>query len=124
QIARQRLTNYSAPRRNYRAQLHLLLPHEVPIKEARSLLANAAAHSELVLKDPKPDARAVGYERDGIPYRVRYWVPSFAEEIDCRDSVLGHIDAALREAELPPAYKDPSREEEPAEELLQESGRV
>ncbi|HLS68939.1 MAG TPA: mechanosensitive ion channel domain-containing protein, partial [Kiloniellales bacterium] len=124
QIARQRLTNYSAPRRNYRAQLQLLLPHEVPIEEARRLLAEAAARSELVLKDPKPDARAVGFDRDGIPYRVRYWVPSFAEEIDCRDSVLGHIDAALREARLPPAYKDPSREEEPAEGSMQEPGRV
>ncbi|WP_366555266.1 mechanosensitive ion channel family protein [Aquibaculum sediminis] len=105
QIARQRLTNYSAPRRNYRAQLQILLPHELPIPDARNLLAGAAARSELALNDPKPDARAVAYERSGIRYTVRYWVPSFAEEIDCRDSVLGHVDAALREAQVPPAAR-------------------
>ena len=107
QIARQRLTNYSAPRRSYRAQLQILLPHDVPIEQARSLLAEAAGRSELVLEDPKPDARAVSYDRHGIRYSVRYWVPSFAEEVECRDCVLGHIDEALRKAEVPPAYRSP-----------------
>lgn len=117
QIARQRLTNYSAPRRNYRAKLQILLPHELPVEEARKLLAEAAARSELLLKDPKPDARAVAYERHGIRYTVRYWVPSFAEEIDCRDSVLGHIDRALRDAGVAPVLLKERQEEEELEPL-------
>lgn len=125
QIARQRLTNYSAPRRNYRARLQILLPHELPVTEARALLAEAAGRSQLVLDDPEPDARAVAYERHGIRYAVRYWVPSFAEEIECRDCVLGHIDAALREAGVSLASKgETARDDEEETEVFTPRGRV
>lgn len=105
QIARQKLTNYSAPRPNYRAQAQILLSHQVPVERARTILADAAARSDLVLHDPAPDARALSYENSGMLYAVRYWVPSFAEEIDCRDSVLGEIDGALREHGIAPPYE-------------------
>ena len=105
QIARQKLTNYSAPRRNYRAQVQLTVSHQVPVERARTILAEAAARSDLVLHDPAPDARALSYESGGMLYAVRYWVPSFAEEIDCRDSVLGKIDVALRDHDVPPPHE-------------------
>ncbi len=105
QIARQRLTNYSAPRRNYRAQVEVVLSHRVPVERARILLAEAAARSDLVLHDPQPDARVLSYERAGIRYAVRYWVPSFAEDIDCRDAVLSEVDMALREHGVPPPHE-------------------
>lgn len=104
QIARQKLTNYSAPRRQYRAQLQIVLNHDLPVADAKTLLAGAAAAPSIILRAPQPDARVVSYDTDGIRYAVRYWVPSFVEDIDCRDAVLSAIDAALRVQNLPPPY--------------------
>lgn len=100
-IAQQQLTNYSAPRRQYRDQLRLMLDHAIPVVEGKRLLAAAAAEASRLLPEPAPDVRVVAYEPAGVVYAVRYWVPSFAEEIDCRDAVLSTIDAALRERGLP-----------------------
>ena len=96
QIARQRLTNYSAPRRKYRAQVQVILDHTIPVIDAKRLLTAAATKSAMVLGEPAPDTRVLSYDQSGICYAVRYWVPSFAEDIDCRDAVLTAIDAALR----------------------------
>src|SRR3546814_6459513 len=55
-----------------------------------------------ILGDPPPDTRIRSYDAAGIQYAVRYWVPSFADDIDCRDAVLSAVDAAIRERGLPP----------------------
>lgn len=99
-IAQQQLTNYSAPRREYRAQLRLVLDHAIPVVDGKRLLHDAAAAAPRILQEPPPDVRVVAYEAAGVAYVVRYWVPSFAEEIDCRDAVLSAIDGALREQGL------------------------
>jgi len=104
QISRQRLTNYSAPRRHYRASLEIVLGHDIPVSEGKELLAAAAASTEIVMKSPKPDARALSYSMEGVRYAVRYWVPSFVDDVDCRDVILVAIDAAIRERGLPPPY--------------------
>lgn len=101
QLARQRLTNYSAPRRHYRAQVEITLDHAISVADARVLLTNSALQAKLILADPPPDTRVISYGADGITYSVRYWVPSFAEDIDCRDAVLTMIDAAMRLRDLP-----------------------
>ncbi|PTM98812.1 small-conductance mechanosensitive channel [Mycoplana dimorpha] len=98
QIARQRITNYSAPRRHYRAQISVVLDHEIEVAVARQVLLDGVKLATFILDDPSPDVRAVSFGLDGITYAVRYWVPSFAEDIDCRDDVLQCIDSALRRA--------------------------
>lgn len=102
QIARQRLTNYSAPRRHYRTNIQILLDHDLPVSEAKTLLADAAAKPSIILTTPAPDVRVLSYDADGIRYAVRFWVPSFAEDIDCRDSVFSAIDVAIRKRGLMP----------------------
>lgn len=104
QIARQRLTNYSAPRRHYRAQVRIVLDHDIPVAEARALLAAAAARAEPVMESPAPDARVVAWEPGGIRHAVRYRVPGFAEDTNCRDAVLESVDTALRQRALPPPH--------------------
>jgi len=104
QIARQRLTNYSAPRRHYRTHVQILLDHDVPVAAAKALLAEAAAKPSVILDKPAPDVRVVSYDPEGIRYAVRFWVPSFAEDIDCRDAVLSAIDDTVRERNLPPPH--------------------
>ncbi|NKC23100.1 mechanosensitive ion channel family protein [Ochrobactrum oryzae] len=101
QIARQKLTNYSAPRQHYRAHVQVLLNHEISVADAKKLLAQAAADSNIIAETPRPDVRVAAYESDGIRYHVRFWVGSFADDIDCRDAVFTQIDKALRARNLP-----------------------
>lgn len=104
-IAQQRVTNYSAPRPHYRQQVRVTLDHALPAEEAKRLLAEAAASAPGVLPQPAPDARLVAYEPDGLVYVVRYWVPSFAQEVDCRDAVLTATDIALRRRAVPAPHR-------------------
>ncbi|WP_162129865.1 mechanosensitive ion channel family protein [Nitratireductor aquibiodomus] len=97
QIAQQKLTNYSAPNRKYRAQVEVVLSHDLSVTDARALLTEAAARSPVIVSVPKPDVRVASYDLDGIRYHVRFWVPSFADDVDCRDAIFAQIDAALRE---------------------------
>lgn len=104
EISRQRLTNYSAPRKQYRASLEIVLGHDIPIGQGKEMLAAAASSTEIILKSPKPDVRALSYDTEGVRYAVRYWVPSFVDDTDCRDKMLVAVDAAIRERGLPPPY--------------------
>ncbi len=104
QISRQRMTNFSAPRKHYRATLEIVLGHDIPVGQGKELLADAAASTEVIMKSPKPDVRALSYDAEGVRFAVRYWVPSFVDDIDCRDAILVAVDAAIRERGLPPPY--------------------
>lgn len=104
QIARQRMTNYSAPRKHYRAQVEIFLSHEFPIATAKDLLTEALADCESILPTPKPDVRAVSHHWQGVRLVIRYWVPSFADDIDCRDAVLSVADKVLREHSAAPKW--------------------
>ncbi len=98
QIARQRITNYSAPKREFRAQLNITLDHVLPIEKAREIMLDGLSAAKLIQQDPAPDIRVRSYEEGGISYTVRYWVPRFERAVDCRDEVYSLIDDALRKA--------------------------
>ena len=105
QISRQRMINFSAPKKQYRATLEIVLGHDIPVIDGKEMLAKAAASTEIIMKSPKPDVRALSYDADGVRFAVRYWVPSFMDDIDCRDRMLVAVDAAIRERGLPPPYR-------------------
>lgn len=98
QIARQRITNYSAPKPHYRAQVTITLDHTMPIEQARQLMLGAVQEAKLIQHDPLPDVRVLAYEEAGISYAVRYWLSRFDKDIDCRDEVYSLVDEALRRA--------------------------
>ncbi len=98
QIARQRITNFSAPKREFRAQLTITLDHVLSIGKARDIMQEALGAGKLIQQNPAPDIRVRSYEEGGISYTVRYWVPRFERAVDCRDEVYNLIDDALRRA--------------------------
>ncbi|MDX3893722.1 mechanosensitive ion channel family protein [Pusillimonas sp.] len=103
-ISRQMLTNYSAPRKHYQASLEIVLGHDVPVAQAKQVLLEAAV--EACGPDlQKPAVRAARYDAEGITYTVKYWVPSFAEDVDRRDAMLVAIDKAIRRQGLPTPMK-------------------
>lgn len=96
QIARQRITNYSAPRPQYRAQVTVILDHSIAIDRARVILVGALATAKLIQQNPAPDVRVLAYEEAGITYGLRYWLSRFDRDVDCRDEVYSLVDQALR----------------------------
>jgi len=106
-ISRQMLTNYSAPRKHYHASLQITLGHDVSISQAKQILLDAAikASGTPTSETQKPIVRAASYDAEGIVYTIKYWVPSFAEDIDRRDAMLVAIDEAIREQGLPNSLK-------------------
>ncbi|MEP0337306.1 MAG: mechanosensitive ion channel domain-containing protein [Alphaproteobacteria bacterium] len=105
QIARQRITNYSAPKPHYRAQITITLDHNMPIKRARELMLDALKGATLIQQDPLPDVRVQAYEESGITYALRYWLSRFDRDIDCRDEVYSLVDEALRQAGTTASYR-------------------
>lgn len=101
-ISRQMLTNYSAPRKQYRASLRIILSHDIPVERAKQILMDAAVDASGATRpdSEQPRVQAVGYETEGIAYTVKYWVSSFAEDMDQRDAMLHAIDRTLRQQGL------------------------
>lgn len=98
QIARQRITNYSAPKPRYRTQINITLDHTMPIAQAREVMLEAVIKASLIQQEPAPDIRVLACEEGGITYAIRYWIGRFDRDIDCRDEVYSLVDAALRRA--------------------------
>ncbi|MFX0547144.1 mechanosensitive ion channel family protein [Roseovarius sp. S1116L3] len=98
QIARQSITNYSAPRPEYRAQISITLDHGMPIAKARQVMVDALKSAQIIQQEPAPDVRVTSYEEGGITYALRYWLSRFDRDIDCRDEVFSLVDDALRRA--------------------------
>src|SRR3546814_19455580 len=61
QIARQKLTNFSAPQKHYRAQLQITLNHALDAASAKQMLVPATKRPTLILSE-KSDERREGKE--------------------------------------------------------------
>lgn len=75
QISRQRITNYSAPRPEYRDHAELTLPATLPVAEARTLITEALVSAETIATGKSPEVQVAMFAPQGITYRVKYWVP-------------------------------------------------
>ncbi|AEC21229.1 putative mechanosensitive channel protein [Pusillimonas sp. T7-7] len=103
QISRQMLTNYSAPRKHYQATIQIVLGHDVPVTQAKTLLKEAAKLAQNnpgMVETQKSIVRATLYGAEGISYTIRYWVSNFAFDMECRDAMLAAIDETLRKHEV------------------------
>ncbi len=96
QVSRQRITNFSAPRKEYRDHAELTLPVDLAVADAKALILEALQGAESIVEDRPPEAEVVHYGPQGITYRVKYWVPQHDREPVCRNEVFSLIDAALR----------------------------
>ncbi|MFB9223695.1 mechanosensitive ion channel family protein [Paracoccus cavernae] len=97
QISRQKITNFSAPREEYRDAIEMTLPAEISVSEARNLIKLALRGVRSLIADRKTDIHVLRYSPQGITYQVKYWVPRHDRETDCRNEVFIAIDRVLRE---------------------------
>lgn len=115
QISRQRITNFSAPRQEYRDHVELTLPGDVPVEEARALIGDALASARYMKAGRPPEVQVFSYGPEGITYRVKYWVPRHDRELACRTEIFGLVDAAVRKKGIrlaPPVPPQPSQQVE------------
>lgn len=103
-IAGNRFINYSYPQRQYRANLRLALDPAIPVERAKGILLAAVLGAEGVCPEPRPDIMLEGIDERGVCYVLRYWVPDFAEDAQCRDAVLSGLVNGLQQAGLAPAF--------------------
>lgn len=96
QISRQRITNFSAPRQEYRDHVELTLPGDLPVAEARAMIDEALVPMRTLTTGPPPEVQVFSYGPAGIIYRVKYWVPRHDRELACRAEIFARVDAALR----------------------------
>jgi hypothetical protein len=66
------------------------------------MLLEVMRNARLILQEPAPDVRILTYAADVIHYAMRYWVPRFDRDVDCRDELFEGIDRALRERGIAP----------------------
>lgn len=100
EIARQRITNYSAPQPKFRTQLTITLDHRIPVARAKATMLEAMKRARLILDHPKPDIMVISHEKDGITYGLRYWLSRFDRDVPGRDEIYSLVDEALRNAGL------------------------
>lgn len=96
QISHQRITNYSAPRKEYRAHVEFTLPVDFSVAAAKAEVRLALAAAELSVQDKSSEVEVVQYNPQGITYRVKYWVPQHDKEMSYRNEIISRIDARLR----------------------------
>lgn len=99
-IARQRITNYSAPQPKFRTQLTITLDHRIPVARAKTILLDAVRRARLILDHPKPDVIVHSHDKEGITYALRYWLSRFDRDVVSRDEIYSLVDEALRNAGL------------------------
>ncbi|WP_312531130.1 mechanosensitive ion channel family protein [Paracoccus sp. (in: a-proteobacteria)] len=108
QISRQKITNFSAPREEYRDAIEMTLPAEISVSDARNLIKLALRGVRSLIADRKTDIHVLRYSPQGITYQVKYWVPRHDRETDCRNEVFIAIDRVLRERGIRIAMAPPS----------------
>ena len=100
QISRQRITNFSAPRQEYRDHIDLVLPHDTPVADMRAMVKQALRKTRSLMPERKSEITVTRYGPEGITYRVKFWVPQHDREISCRNEVFSAIDRVLRENDI------------------------
>lgn len=115
QISRQRITNFSAPRKEYRDHVELTLPVEISVIDATAEIRLALLQAELIAPSKGAEVQVAHYSPQGITYRVKYWVPQHDQEMACRNEVISQIDARLRAAKM---RLSPLSDAQPAGEAL------
>lgn len=100
QISRQRITNYSAPRKEYRDHVELTLPVDVPVADAKAQIRAALSELKLIAEAKGAEVQVANYGPQGITYRVKYWVPQHDQEMAYRNDVISRIDARLRQQKV------------------------
>jgi CRP-like cAMP-binding protein len=79
EVARRAILNYSVPRGAHSRVLRIGVNYHTPPNKVLSVLEALVEQVELVLREPRPGLRIIGYGDSAIQYEVRYFIARYED---------------------------------------------
>jgi small-conductance mechanosensitive channel/CRP-like cAMP-binding protein len=104
-VADRTILNFSEPTGRFKYFVHFTLEISAPPELAIRAIAKELEHSRYVRRDPKPDFNMLGYSKEGIDIRIRYFFDGDDPWWDAQNEVIMAIWSAMRKHRLRIAIK-------------------
>lgn len=99
-VADRTILNFSEPTGRFKYFVHFTLELSAPPELAIRAIAEELEHSRYVRRDPKPDFNMLGYNKEGIEIRLRYFFDGDDPWWDAQNEVIMAIWSAMRKHRL------------------------
>lgn len=99
-VADRTILNFSEPTGRFKYFVHFTLEISAPPELAIRAIAKELEHSRYVRRDPKPDFNMLGYSKEGIDIRIRYFFDGDDPWWDAQNEVIMAIWSAMRKHRL------------------------
>jgi small-conductance mechanosensitive channel len=86
-VAKEAITNYSAPAAPTRLSIEVGASYLSPPNQVKAAIMEALRHSSRVLPAPAPDVVLLAFDASAITYRARFWIDDYEADEASRDEV-------------------------------------
>jgi small-conductance mechanosensitive channel/tellurite resistance protein len=99
-VADRTILNFSEPTGRFKYFVHFIVELSAPPELVIRAIAKELEHSRFVRRDPKPDFNMLGYTREGVEIRIRYYFDGDDPWWDAQNEVVMAIWTAMRKHRL------------------------
>ena len=99
-VADRTILNFSEPTGRFKYFVHFTIELSAPPELVIRAIAEELEHSRFVRRDPKPDFNMLGYTKEGIEIRIRYFFDGDDPWWDAQNEVIMAIWSAMRKHRL------------------------
>jgi small-conductance mechanosensitive channel/CRP-like cAMP-binding protein len=99
-VADRTILNFSEPTGRFKYFVHFTVELSAPPELVIRAIAKELEHSRFVRRDPKPDFNMLGYNKEGIEIRIRYYFDGDDPWWDAQNEVIMAIWTAMRKHRL------------------------
>jgi len=99
-VAEQTILNFSEPTGRFKYFVHFTVEISAPPELVIRAIAEELEHSRFVRREPKPDFNMLGYTKEGIEIRIRYFFDGDDPWWDAQNEVIMAIWSAMRKHRL------------------------
>lgn len=99
-VADRTILNFSEPTGRFKYFVHFTVELSAPPELVIRAIAQELEHSRYVRRDPRPDFNMLGYTREGIEIRIRYFFDGDDPWWDAQNEVIMAIWSAMRKHRL------------------------
>ena len=99
-VADRTILNFSEPTGRFKYFVHFTIELSAPPELVIRAIAEELEHSRFVRRDPRPDFNMLGYTREGIEIRIRYFFDGDDPWWDAQNEVIMAIWTAMRKHRL------------------------
>lgn len=103
-ITERSLSNYNRPTTGFRTEISVALEYSVQVRDAKRVLLAAIMDAPGVLPEPRPDVIVKEFGNDGVVYRCRFYLATYADHNIVPDIVATHISEHMWQAGMGVPY--------------------